>query len=475
MKILGINIGNDSGQPVMTQERAEQLAQNAVKEALASEALKPNSSLDYGVRARMAQAISGGYDMADTMHNVYLDFGYPATLNFTHFWNMYRRFGIAKNVVELIPDTGWMTDPRIIESDSLEKEVDTIDKRLSLWSVLKAVDTRQRVGRYAGIFMRVRDGKTPEHPIEGKLSGEASLAGMMPLYENQLEVLTIQTDAKEDNFGQPTMYQYSAQATGNRNEKITSTFKIHPDRLVMVSEEADKGSIYGVSVLEACYNSLMDLRKIMGAGGEGFYKNAAQEIIFKMLDPSSAAGNEELLEEFNEKFDDFQKNRFRRGMWTPGLEPVRLESHLMSPKEFVASSLSDVAACTKVPATIIVGQQTGRLASNEDSKSFLTIVQARRGGFQTDLVRDTIEWFMQFGIVARSEYDVEWDDLLARSDDEKQENANKMADTNYKQFQSGGSIPFTGEEVREAAGYEPVKLEEPEETGDEVVDIDDEE
>ena len=50
-----------------------------------------------GIRKRIGALISGGYDFSDTLHNVFLDFGYPMQLKFSNFWNMYRRFGIAKN------------------------------------------------------------------------------------------------------------------------------------------------------------------------------------------------------------------------------------------------------------------------------------------------------------------------------------------------------------------------------------------
>jgi len=57
-----------------------------------------NATSDETIRGRLASAISGGYDNADTMHNIFTDFGYPETVAFDHNWNMYRRFGIAKNV-----------------------------------------------------------------------------------------------------------------------------------------------------------------------------------------------------------------------------------------------------------------------------------------------------------------------------------------------------------------------------------------
>ncbi len=75
--------------------------------------LSANEQKTEGMRKRLTSAISGGYDNADTLHNIFLDYGYPDELDFTNFWNMYRRFGIAKNVVELKPDTCWITPPEI--------------------------------------------------------------------------------------------------------------------------------------------------------------------------------------------------------------------------------------------------------------------------------------------------------------------------------------------------------------------------
>ena len=141
---------------------------------------------DQGIRRRLASAISGGYDFADTLHNIYCDYGYPHSLDFFNFWNMYRRFGIARNAVELPVDIGWVTEPTVEGSEKFQNDLDVIINTLDFWKRMKGLDTRQRVGRYAGMFMRVRDGKKPSEPIDGTLSGVNTLVDMMPLYEGQL-------------------------------------------------------------------------------------------------------------------------------------------------------------------------------------------------------------------------------------------------------------------------------------------------
>ena len=316
----------------------------AVQDAVMGMAMQTNSTLDVGMRQRMAAVQSGGYDFADTLHNVYLDYGYPAHLTFFNFWNMYRRFGIATRAIELYPDQTWLDDPIVEGTDQFNTEMAALVADQGLWRRLKGLDTRQRVGRYAGLFMRVRDSKAPNLPIEGKLGGLAALVDIIPLYESQLEVIETEDNPRADNFGQPTMYQFKAGGVGSRNEKVASTFNIHPDRIIIAAEGADNGSIYGIPVLESIYNDLMDLRKVLGGGGEGFYKNAAQSIVFDLKDGASAKANEALLNKFNDNYDDFAQNRSRRAMWTPGMEANTLDSSLISPRDFADVSMMSISA-----------------------------------------------------------------------------------------------------------------------------------
>lgn len=414
------------------------------------------------VRSRIAQAISGGYDFADTLHSIFLDFGYPQSLDFFNYWNMYRRFGIAKNVCDLPVDITWMRTPEVMSDNAqFVREFERMSDALSFWIRLAAIDKRQRVGRYAGMFMRVRDGKKPSEPIDGRLNGIGAIMQMVPLYEGQLDVLEVDNNPMSESYGLPTMYEFSGGSVGNRNDKIANSFSIHPDRIVIISEDADNGGIYGMSALEAPYNSLMDLRKILGGGGEGFYKNSAQSIIFNLQDGASAKANEALLTRFNEQYDDFARNRMRRAMWTPGMDAKTLDSTLVNPKDFFFNSLYDVAASCKIPATILIGQQTGRLASSEDSRSFLSMINSRRENFGTESINALIDWFIRWGVLPVAQYEVEWDDLLALSQNEQLDNAQKMAAINDAQFKSGGSVPFEGSEIREAAGFEPLEQIEP--------------
>jgi hypothetical protein len=433
-------------------EMHEILAANAGI-TIEAQVMKHNSS-DASMRRAMSAMIQGGYHMADTLHTIWCDYGYPAQLTFPNFYNMYSRFGIAGRVVKWYPQQTWLADPIVTGGEKFESELKKVNKKVKLWSRLYSLDTRQRVGRYAGAFMRVKDSKKPNEPIEGMLPSSSSLIDIIPLYESQLVVSETQNDPTKDDFDMPTMYQLTTSAVGNRNDRAGQSFEVHPSRIIIASEDSDNSGIYGVPVLEDIFNDLMDLNKILGAGGEGFYKNAAQNIVFDLNDTTSAVASKPLLDKFNANYDEFAQDRFRRALWTPGMTAKTLESNLIPPKEFAMNSLYSIAAGANMSVFSIIGNQTGQLASDQNSKADLAQVQARREDFGTELVSDAMDWCIKYGILPTADYEVTWPDALEPSFAEKLESVERMANVNEKQFRSGQRGAFTAEEMREQVGFE---------------------
>lgn len=388
-------------------------------------------------------ALSGGYDFANTLHHIYADFGYPESLSFPNFWSMYRRFGIARRVVEAKVDLTWRDKPVLEASDEF---IETSTK-LDLWRRLEVIDVMQRIGRYAGYFMRVRDGRKPSEPLlPGTLNGAESVVQMLPLYESQLRVESTDNNIESDDFGMPKMYQVYTGNIGNTDPDTNAWANVHPTRVVIASERAIHG-IYGISCLEAPYNSLMDLQKVIGAGAEGLYRNAAQNVVFELQDVDAVAGNEELLEKFNEEFDKFIKDRMRRGLWAPGMKTTQLNAKPVDPEHFFMNALFDVAAAEGTPAQVIVGAQTGRLAGSNDIEQFLALIQTRREGFGSQLTTKMLDWLILYGVLPADDFKLKWPDALAQSYSQRIENAKVLSDINT------ANPAFTIEEVREAAGY----------------------
>lgn len=409
--------------------------------------------------------MSGGNDNADRLHDIYCDFGYPDNLEFSNYWNMYRRFGPAAAVVNIPPNLSWLSPPTIESSPGVMKEVELLVQKNNLWNRLKGLDKRQRVGRYAGLFVQVADNKKPSEPVKS-LSGPLSVVNLKPIYEGQLRVELTGQDVTQPDYGQPTLYSFEPSNDGSRNRDENTTIKIHPSRIIIAAEGADDGSIYGISALENIYNDLMDLRKICGAGGEGFYQNTRNAPVINagkdFKSPSTTAEKEALEKEI----DDFL-GKWQRKFVSKGLEFNYPDVRLDQPKEFAENSWNNISAGSNISSSELRGAQTGVLAGDKDNKSTMVMIQSRRENFLTELVSDVINWFMLHNVIEAAPFEVIWDDLTSASDEEKLALGFKMSETNLNQFRSGGAPVYEESEIREISGFKPEDLPEDNETDEE--------
>jgi len=78
------------------------------------------------LRESTTNALTGGYDFADPLHNIYSDFGYPFTLTFFNLWNMYRRFGMARAVCNIPPDFTWSDLPEIDGGETFNSQLEEL-------------------------------------------------------------------------------------------------------------------------------------------------------------------------------------------------------------------------------------------------------------------------------------------------------------------------------------------------------------
>lgn len=406
--------------------------------------------------------ISGGYHFADCLHNIYSNFGYPQQLQFYNFWNMYRRNGTAKAIVNIPPNITWIDAPEIQASDRFLKDVEFLVEEKKLWSRLKGLDKRQRVGRYAGLFIEIKDGKKPDEPVDS-IAGVNSVVSFKPIYESQLTV------AQSDDNGNPEMYNYNSSAIGNRDDRSAKSESIHPDRIVISAEGADDGSIYGVPELEACFNSLMDLVKIGGASGEGYYQNTRQAPIINAGAESKLPATKKGLEDFENQLTDYL-NDWRKFMVVEGMELQFPDITLTDPKEHRQTAINDCSASSTIPNTMLNGSQTGVLAGDKDYTFFLMGQNSRRNEYGTDTVKDVLNRLISYGALPNEKFKVEWTDLLSLSDKELAEVAKIQSEANRNQFAAAQPAIFPVEHMQEMAGVEVEVLEMPNEIDKEVED-----
>lgn len=419
---------------------------------------------------RQLSAMFPGWGLGgSTKHDHYKDFGYPETLDFKLLHKMYCRNGIAAAAVDKTALKTWQDTPFLLEQErdgsqkgksketELEKQIRLKFAALRLWAKLAEADRKSMVGGYSGVILRLKDSKAFDQPVDRVNGGLEGLFRIDPVWAGQLKVADWNTDPTSEAYGEPTMYEFN-EANVRDDNPNKRQLRIHPDRVIIWS---DDGTVLGRSLLQPGYNDLIDLEKIKGAGGEGFWKNAKAAPVFevdkdaKIEQMAKAMGvkPDEVADKMNEQVEDYQKG-FDKMLMLMGMQVKTVGVTLPSPEHFFGAALQSFAASVGAPVKILVGMQTGERASTEDANEWNQTNMARRVNITHPNIMELVTRLVKWGILPKKDWFVDQADLTESSMSEKIDRANKMADTNQKMGTS--TYVFTDEEIRETVGYEPL-------------------
>jgi hypothetical protein len=403
---------------------------------------------------------------ANYKHNLNFDFGYPETseLSFTLFYDMWRRNGFAHGLTEKTASKTWQEFPEMWEGETraangetkVEKDIRQHFASIRFWQQLKETDMRSMVGKYAAVILQLGDGLKYDQPVERVRGGITGLVGVLPAWEGQLEPSGWDTDDQSPNYGKPKMYNFNESAVDPENGKVR-TFMVHPDRVLIWSRD---GTTFGDSKLEACYNALIDMEKIRGAGGEGFWKNAKSQPVleadpdvdFAQLATMLGVEVEGIADALDEVMGKWSKG-FDNSLMLQGMKVKNLPVTLPNPKESFSVATQEVVASWPIPQKELIGMQTGERASTEDAASWSQTNMGRRDSLVIPNIMALFERLEKWGMIPERDWFVSWPDLTAPTLEEKLLIGERMAKINQAMFATG-EVVFTEDEIREVAGYE---------------------
>src|SRR5690606_6675770 len=207
---------------------------------------------------------------------------------------------------------------------------------LRLWQHLAECDRRGMVGAYSGLILRLGDAKPFNQPVGRVPGGLRGLVEVIPAWEGQLTVSSWDTDQRSATYGQPLMFQSAEGNVGDSTQP--RQFEVHPDRVLIWSRD---GTLNGRSTLEPGYNALLDMEKIRGGGGEGFWKNAKSGLSLeidkdaRVEDMARAMGvsTEDLVDKIDEQVEGFNKG-FDKSLLLQGIKATPMQVNLPSPEHF---------------------------------------------------------------------------------------------------------------------------------------------
>jgi hypothetical protein len=256
------------------------------------------------------------------------------------------------------------------------------------------------------------------------------------------------------------------------SDQTRESVTIHYSRVIIFAEGADDDTLNGVPANRAGYNDLLNLEKISGAGAEGFWKSVAQKLVLSSGTGRSPDSKERKM--ITDSINDAM-NGLDASMMVGGMDVSPLGTTLPTNyKDPFMNSLYCYSASVGIPATILIGQQTGRLASDEDGKHLAKMVNSRRENWQTEMIESVIDWLDMHVIDydVPDEYCVEWSDLLESSMSEKIDMFDKLANgaQKFNAARMTGETLVTEAEAREVLGLAAEKEEETIEFGETIED-----
>lgn len=416
------------------------------------------------IRARQELFATLGLDAkrGSTAWQVY---GYPESISFDKLLAAYERHPAAHGAVHKLLDKCWQDNPRIKRPDDddeseFEKAVNAVLKPIRGWAKLRDFDRRNMIGRYSALIYRVADGKALREPLV-----RGQLVDLVPLYEDQLKVTTWDTDPASPTYGMPRMYQYrtrpvNVEDTQGRPEEWVD---VHPSRVQILAEGSVGDMFDGVPLLRAGFNSLVDLEKVTGGSAESFLKNSARTVVYE-FDPTaspqaiasgSATATSSVREALSSQTKELNRNQ-DAAIVLQGGKANTLQTAQNDPEPSFGIASAAFAASVRIPQTILFGQQTGRLASDEDRSDFNERCKSRREVDLTPMIEEFVRRMQAIGVIEQGDFEVEWKPLDVPGDAEKADVLGKLTAAMQQASSAGLTEPlFDANELRGVMDYEP--------------------
>lgn len=414
-------------------------------------------------RAREALTAIGSLDAKRP--TAWSQYGYPTDVTFAQLLSAYERGGAGHGAVHRLLDKCWQSLPRIKSpaSDEVtpwEQRTASVLRSVSAWAKLRDLDRRNMVGRYAALIYRVADGRALRDPLDRA----ARLVDLVPVYEDQIRVTQWDSDTTSPSYGQPLMFQFQSRrvTTGDNQGQPIEWADVHPSRVQILAEGSVGDMFDGVPMLRAGFNALVDLEKVSGGSAESYLKNSARTLVFQYerdtaVQAIGANGEQISVRAAHEEQARALNRNQDASIVMQGGTASTLQTATHDPKPAFEVAANLFAASVRIPFTVLFGQQTGRLASDEDKADFAARARSRQTNELTPMLEQFIRRMQACGVIDPGEFVIEWPDVAAPSEKEKVDLLKTYTAAMREAFGAGVQGLFEVDELRRVVGFEPLQ------------------
>lgn len=418
---------------------------------------------------RLSWALKAGLQFQGK-RDLYAVFGWRYKLQFTDFLVKYARQGVATRIIDAPVDYTWLPYPCVEADKQFKDKLEALAAELNLWNTLIRADKLAGIGRYCLLFIGYDDIKNSEElRLPVKAGSSRKVMFVQPYGEDVSSVASYNTDPSNPRYGRPELYNLNMKdpslITASSVVPLTTdstamklpALKVHHSRIVHIAEGALEDDLNGIPRLMPIYNDLDDLMKVTGGSSEAFWLNSNRgmqaDIDKEMeLDPTDAAALEQEMEDY--------QHELRRIIRTRGVKLTPLGSDAPNPTGAFRTLISILSFSTGIPTRILLGSETGSLASQQDRINWAAHIMQRRLRFaEPRILLPFLASLVRAGVLSKPQgLTINWADPFILSPLEK---AQTMAQTarsavNFaKQFAKGNTPITSVQEARTILGLTP--------------------
>ncbi len=327
-------------------------------------------------------------------------FGYDRQLDSTKMWEMYYRGGIAHRIIHAYPDAVWARPPQLYVQDQPDWNTswDKFAETIGLWQAIKKADILAGLGRYACILVGTTSGN-----LQSPMRKGSTITYLQPYSEQNMAISEWERDPTNPRFGMPKFY--TVYPNRNRNSidvgnsttaPVASSFRVHASRVIHITRGSLESPVFGVPRYAPIWNYLYDLMKIVGSSAESYWMTAYQGL---HVDVDSEMEMEEAdAQDLSDEVDEYQHG-LRRVIRTRGTTVKTLGSKVADPRGAFDVVLTLISGSTGLPKRVLLGSESGQLASSQDKGNWAERVEEERENHaEPDIIRPIMHWLKDYGI-----------------------------------------------------------------------------
>lgn len=343
--------------------------------------------------------------------NVTEEIGHTEVENITddELYRMFSEGGLGYQISKIKPDATWKGFPEF--SGTNENDIEKLKEINKMFQpVAKKADVMSNYSDYSIIYIGYDDNKNISQPVDNA----KDILFFRAIGSKDVSIDSYDTDIKSENYGNPKGYRINFKINGKDKEEI-----IDQSRVIHICNNNYESHLKGIPELKGCYNYVRDIKKMAGGSSEIYYQNASGGWAFIYDDEYEKPDDEK----FSQSLDKFFYS-LKKYLSLTGFKDIKsVTKQYQSPEKQIINHLKLISVILGIPYRMLLGNESGELASSQDITSFQNKISDRQTNIIVPNYYDTlINNLSNVGIISDSNIEVSFKS-------NKQESEKEIAET----------------------------------------------